>query len=253
MKMQDNIKEIRRLLALWYECKTDAEDSRRLAALLAKAENLPADLEAERRMFAALSEAAVTQSAVSEGLGSRLEEALDCEELAERRRKGRLRMAWVSAAASLLLVAGVAIKLIIPTAPAQQEPKAQIALEAELSKETNIANLANMADIAAEAVEAEPAQATPAEPARIAKAAQTAKAAIAQSVKEKVVEAVADTIPFVGGYCRVVTDPAEADSIASRVLSVLLADFSGVARTMEQVENIICNTPLNPEEYEHEQ
>lgn len=73
----NNIREIDRLLALFYEGEISPDDMAKLAALMREADSLPERLAADKAMILALDNMAQRETAVPEGLEARLTDAID--------------------------------------------------------------------------------------------------------------------------------------------------------------------------------
>lgn len=104
--MDNDIDRIRFLLAKYYEADTSPEEEETLARLLATAESLPEDLEADRRLFLAL-DGCIDGIKVPDALPVSIMEAVDAD-IAERRRGRRknfvVRILSAVAAAAVVLI-----------------------------------------------------------------------------------------------------------------------------------------------------
>lgn len=74
----DRIKEIRKLLDLYYQGLTTPVEERRLSGLFAEEESLPADLVVDRQLFSNL------DTEIPSGIATKIEEALETEFRASR-------------------------------------------------------------------------------------------------------------------------------------------------------------------------
>lgn len=104
----NNYNEIRKLLELYYEGRTSRAQENELTEFFANAETLPADLEADRRLFGQLADMSAGEVMIPEDFDSRITAAVEDEMSRERaasRRRSRWRSVWIaagSAAACLL-------------------------------------------------------------------------------------------------------------------------------------------------------
>lgn len=136
--MERRISEIRELLARYYEGETSLSDERRLRRLLAETAPLPADLEEERMLFAAIAEASEAEVKAPADLSGRIAEAIAAESRAEKARK-RSRL-WRFAAVACAAAASVAAIFITArdaeriSVPAQS-PRVQSVAEAVAPKD----------------------------------------------------------------------------------------------------------------------
>lgn len=108
--------EIRELLGRWYAGGTSAEDERRLATLLAEAETLPGDLEADRALFSAIGEEMSGEVEMppeySARIGEALQKEIDRETAARFRRMRFRRLAGIAGAAVILLAVWTGTRFI---------------------------------------------------------------------------------------------------------------------------------------------
>lgn len=95
--------EIDRLLERYYAGQTTEQEEDALLQTLRSANDLPADLQAERDLFLSLHKNMVEDVPVPEGLETELTARIDRKASAPRRR----RLWWGSMAASILLLAGL--------------------------------------------------------------------------------------------------------------------------------------------------
>lgn len=95
--------EIDRLLERYYAGQTTEQEEDALLQTLRSANDLPADLQAERDLFLSLHKNMVEDVPVPEGLETKLTARIDRKASAPRRR----RLWWGSMAASILLLAGL--------------------------------------------------------------------------------------------------------------------------------------------------
>lgn len=95
--------EIDRLLERYYAGQTTEQEEDALLQTLRSADDLPADLQAERDLFLSLHKNMVEDVPVPEGLETKLTARIDRKASAPRRR----RLWWGSMAASILLLAGL--------------------------------------------------------------------------------------------------------------------------------------------------
>lgn len=95
--------EIDRLLERYYAGQTTEQEEDALLQTLRSADDLPADLQAERDLFLSLHKNVVEDVPVPEGLETKLTARIDRKASAPRRR----RLWWGSMAASILLLAGL--------------------------------------------------------------------------------------------------------------------------------------------------
>lgn len=144
MKTTEKENEIRRLLEGWYSATLSAEEEHRLQELLLKADDLPADLEAERDLLSALQAAGRDETELPEEYSSRINLALEREMSATRMQsKVMRRRLWGAAAAVALFAVGAGIafqtgtdrssheQLAVVNKPRIETPKAEKIVIAE--------------------------------------------------------------------------------------------------------------------------
>jgi len=107
-----DVDNVRILLNRYYEGETSEEEERMLAEFFATAE-VPADLQPDKALFTHI--AACDDSSVPDGLGERLEAAIDRMDISDRMASRRrlmprwLRMAGVAASVAIALMGGYSI------------------------------------------------------------------------------------------------------------------------------------------------
>lgn len=127
MKTTEKENEIRGLLKGWYSATLSAEEERRLQELLLNADELPADLEAERELLSALHDAGTEETELPEEYSSRINIALEREMSATRMRsKVMRRRLWGAAAAVALFAVGAGIAFQTGTDRPSQEQLALV-------------------------------------------------------------------------------------------------------------------------------
>ncbi|MDE7397017.1 MAG: hypothetical protein K2M98_04755 [Muribaculum sp.] len=103
-----NIDNIKMLLSRYYDGTSSLADERTLTEYFTSAQEIPSELEADRRMFQAFAEAgteAPVDDTVPEGLDRRMSDVVDG---LERRHSRRMLMrVWGGAAAAVVLICGV--------------------------------------------------------------------------------------------------------------------------------------------------
>lgn len=110
--MKNELNEIRRLLDLYYEGQTTPEEERTLLRFFADAGDLPADLEPDRELFAALVDETADDCPVPTTLHDDIMRRLDSLPGAQPGRRTPARVLWLriaSAAAAIALIATVAV------------------------------------------------------------------------------------------------------------------------------------------------
>lgn len=109
--------KIRILLDRYYGGTSSPDDERRLGDLLAEARDLPADLEADRALFAALRDAADCIPDIPRDADARITSALEAEMARGRRAAGmtfRRRVIWTLSGAAACLLAMFAAYNFVP-------------------------------------------------------------------------------------------------------------------------------------------
>lgn len=122
---QKRIKEIRELLERFYNGATLPEEERHLAEMLKEADGLPADLEADRRLFVSLN------ADMPDEVSERIERALDTEMAKERSVFATRSRLWyiAGAAAVCFLILAIGVGMLLPEREsADQGRKMQYAL-----------------------------------------------------------------------------------------------------------------------------
>lgn len=102
-----NVENIKVLLSRYYEGTSSLADERTLAEYFASAQEVPTELEADRRMFQAFAAAemdASVDNAVPEGLDRRMADVIDGLERRHRRRM--FTRVWSGVAAAVVLICG---------------------------------------------------------------------------------------------------------------------------------------------------
>lgn len=116
-----DIEKIRKLLAGFYAGETSPGDEDILARMLADADNLPADLEADRRLFAALHDGAEPEAVMPEEYTQRIDAALAKEFVRSGRNRFFSRKLFLSmtAAAALTAVVWTGFRMFMPRTETQ--------------------------------------------------------------------------------------------------------------------------------------
>lgn len=214
----EQITHIRKLLDRFYIGETTPEEERTLESLLQTEEELPADLMAERRLFASLS------PEIPEETASRIEDALEAEMARERRAFASRRKRWLFAgvAAACLVLVALGINLI-PTVPGPELQGGQVQLaegEREADNEKMVASGSLPASdsliFAAIAQSVEPRGTSHASKAAASKGHQSAKAEIGEKTESEDKgmshsdESRDEYYDYIAANYRVIDDPQEA-------------------------------------------
>lgn len=270
--MDHNINEIRRLLALYYEGGLTASEEARLGEMLASATDLPADLEPDRRLFAAISAASERMLPTDEetlNLERRIDLAISVERAREQKAR-RLKVAgWCSAAAVAALAVSFALRPGISpeggmVSSGHSALTAAVGHGATFDSNTRLSAIESV-NLQGDAV----AKSAPGLTERDNTSKKTfAKAKLYNKRGVKSVDNVSALLAEVrremptkeplqeqsdsarhwermvaaAGNCRIITDTLEIYRIADGVFDALVADFSDANRLMRNVENVIFNS-----------
>lgn len=155
----NNIREIDRLLTLFYEGEISPDDMARLSALMRESDSLPERLEADKAMILALDNMAQQESTVSEGLEARIASAIDEAEIRQKspKRTHIIIRRSLSIAASLALVAVAAwVVLSRPANEMAQSTGSGEAVVASTNMKTEIDSVAQTDTVMTEQPVAKP-------------------------------------------------------------------------------------------------
>lgn len=125
--MKNDLQHIRKLLELYYEGETTQEQERQLGEYFETADEVPADMEADRELFAALKSLRIPA-----GLEKQLSEAIDAKAADSRERHFSPLRRWVAAVSSvaviaILAVAGLLVLKPFAEASIEEEPAGYLA------------------------------------------------------------------------------------------------------------------------------
>ena len=243
----NNIREIDRLLTLFYEGEISPDDMAKLTALMREAHALPERLAADKAVILALDNMAQQESKVPEGLESRIADAID---KADSRQKSPKRIHIIirrslAIAASLALVA-VASWLVL-SRPANEmaqgagsEPK--VMASAETGSQVDTVVLTDT--VRAELPEVKPEKQ---QPARVASVTQpeknTSNAQTDRSMKVDARALSARIIRFADEVSAARSSARMAMELMAANLSLANKNVETVAGTIGLIENTINSIP----------
>lgn len=253
---QEQIKQIRELLDHFYQGATTPEEERQLASLLQNAEDLPADLEADRRLFASLSADIPTETA------NRIENALEAEMAKARSPFTSRRRRWAIAgvAAACLAIASVGVSLLIPDKDISSQPnQEQLANVKTPSVNVEKENAELPArDSLISAPIAQNIEATAPVPIVKPKEAKAETRPVMQKSTEKEANQVAETLPgertrdksydHLAANYRIIDDPQEAQAFVGELFAVmesnLVLERSRVADVYDNMQFELTNCSM---------
>lgn len=232
----NDINQIRTLLDRWYGGESSPGDERMLTDFFASAVELPPDLESDRALFAAMSEAAADLPEIPAELDARITSAVETEMARERRvvKPARWRrILWAASGAAACLLAVVAAYHYSGTQGVHgPSPKPLIAQSVPSARPAPIAQPAPTAEpapIAQPAPSSEPSHRGATE----GSAHKASPRKASQPAPE--IDTEVDTEALIAANYRVIEDEREADAILSSIFGRMEGNLAQETNRVEEI------------------
>lgn len=232
----NDINQIRTLLDRWYGGESSPGDETMLTDFFASAVELPPDLEADRALFAAMSEAAADLPEIPAELDARITEAVETEMARERRvvKSARWRrILWAASGAAACLLAVVAAYNYSGTQDIHgPSPKPLIAQSVPSARPAPIAQPAPTAE-PAPIVQPAPSS-EPSHRGAIEGSAHKASPRKASQPAPEI-DTEVDTEALIAANYRVIEDEREADAILSSIFGRMEGNLAQETNRVEEI------------------